>query len=190
MIASLLLAMAQTEPAQAEPDCSYDLQAMLELDQRSFDQDMDGGWRPLGMREGCEIATAELIRAWRHEKRAHDSILYWHEGQLRASGGQTDEAIALFELTYKSPDQDTDFGWNHYVDGTIAFLQDDRERLDTAIERLKQVPEPENNSFTRPDGTVIQMSWPPNLPVLEGFARCWGKTYKQAYGTEECFVRP
>ncbi|MDJ0979927.1 MAG: hypothetical protein QNI87_15485 [Erythrobacter sp.] len=183
MIATLLLALAQPDTAY-RPDCSYDLEAMLALDRDDFDQDMNGGWRPLGQIEGCEEATAELIREWRYEKRDHSTILYWHEGQMRAYAGQTQQAIALFKLTYKSADDDADFGWNQYVDGTIAFLERDRGALDAAIERLKGVPEPENNSFTRPDGTVIKMRWPPNLNVLEGFAKCWGKPYKEAYGSD------
>lgn len=185
MLALLLAAAQPVEPAPA-PDCSYDLEAMLALDRNAFDQDLDGGWRVLGMTEGCEIAAAELIRAWRHEKRDHNAILYWHEGQMRAFGGQTAEAIGLFRLTYKPTEQDTDFGWNHYVSGTLAFLEGDREALAAAVIRLKAVPEPKNNSFTRPDGTVMKMSWPPNLNVLEAFERCWGQTYKDTYGTEAC----
>ncbi|MEQ5787260.1 hypothetical protein J3454_05080 [Erythrobacter sp. NFXS35] len=183
---ALLLAVAQIAEPTPTPDCSYDLEAMLALDRDAFDQDMDGGWRVLGMKEGCEIATAELIRAWRHEKRDHASILYWHEGQMRASGGQTNEAIALFQLSYKPPEFDVDFGWNHYVSGTIAFLVRGRAHLRQSIKRLKSLPAGESTSFTTPDGKVVKMSWPPNLNVLEAFERCWGKSYKEAYGTEAC----
>ena len=185
MIFTLLLAAsAASQPTPQTPDCSYDRDAMLALGQTEFDQDMDGGWRPLASREGCEIAAAELIREWRHEKRNHASILYWHEGQMRAIGGQTRQAIALFELTFGPTHEDAGFGWNHYVDGTIAFLEGDRERLGAAMDRLKAIPEPSNNSYTRADGTVVKMSWPPNLNVLEGFERCWGQDYKVAYGPE------
>lgn len=183
---ALLLAAAQPAETAPAPDCAYDLEAMLALDRDAFDQDMDGGWRVLDMKEGCEIATAELIRTWRHEKRDHSHILYWHEGQLRASAGQTAEAIALFRLTYKPTEEDTYFGWNHYVSGTLAFLESDREALAAAITRLKALPEPQNNSFAQPDGTMIQISWPPNLNVLEAFERCWGRSYKEAYGSEAC----
>ena len=187
MIASLLLLAAQPEaPPAPAPDCSYDLEAMLALDRDAFDQDMDGGWRVLAKRDGCEIAAAELIREWRHAKRDHEGILYWHEGQMRAFGGQTEEALALFELTYNPPEFDTDFGWNHYVSGTIAFLIRDRDHLRQAIERLKAIPAPSEASFTGPDGTVMQINWPPNLDVLEAFERCWDKPYSQAYGTAEC----
>jgi hypothetical protein len=186
---ALLLAAAQPAEAPPLPDCSYDLESMLALDRKAFDQTLpDGGWRALAKTDGCEIAAAELIRAWRHEKRDHEAILYWHEGQMRAFGGQTAEAIALFQRTYKAPEFDHGFGWNFYVSGTIAFLLGNREHLRESIAGLKalKAPKPENNSLTLSDGTVIQMSWPPNLNVLEAFERCWGKTYAEAYGTEAC----
>lgn len=176
------------QPPEA-PDCSYDLDAMLALDRDAFDQDMQGGWRPLGMKEGCEEAAAELIRAWRHEKRDHASILYWHEGQMRAFAGQTGEALSLFRLTYKAPEFDADFGWNHYVSGTIAFLTRDREYLDRSIAALKAVPRPDGLTMTRPDGSTFEMAWPPNLNVLEAFERCWDKSYADAYGTAKCHGR-
>jgi len=182
---ALLLAAAQPAELPPAPDCSYDLEAMLALDRQAFDQDMDGGWRVLAKREGCEIAAAELIRAWRHEKRDNESILYWHEGQMRAFGGQIAEAIALFQLTYKPPEFDIDFGWNHYVSGTIAFLLGDPEHLRRSIVRLKAVPQP-TTEMIRPDGSPAQIKWPPNLHVLEAFERCWGKTYAEAYGSEAC----
>ncbi|MEM9311794.1 MAG: hypothetical protein AAGA34_10130 [Pseudomonadota bacterium] len=188
MIEALLLAAAQPEP-EAEPDCSYDLDAMLTLDRNAFDQDIpDGGWRGLS-RDGCYEEAAELIRTWRHEKRDHSSILYWHEGQMRAFAGQTQEAVALFDLTRSSQDDDADFGWNHYVDGTIAFLRGHREGLDRAIERLAQIPEPENNSFTRADGTVVRMNWPPNMNVLVKFRTCWGQSYADTYGSSDCLPK-
>lgn len=188
MIAALLLVAAQADaPAKpAEPDCSYDLEEILALDRDAFDQDIpSGGWRGLS-NDGCYEEAAELIREWRHEKRDHNSILYWHEGQMRAYAGQTTEAIALFELTRKSQDFDAGFGWNHYVDGTIAFLQGHREGLARAIERLSAVPKPEVNRFTRADGAVVQMSWPPNMDVLRKFEVCWGRPYSEAYGSVNC----
>lgn len=180
----LSLGLAQAEPPSL-PDCSYDVDAMMALDLQQFDQDMDGGWRILSNR-GCNAEAADLIREWRHAKRNHASILYWHEGQMRAFNGETQQAIALFELTYKSPELDSDFGWNHYVDGTIAFLTDDRERLTRAIEGLRRIPAPDDLTFTTPDGQTLELSWPPNMNVLQAFEVCWGRTYQEAYGTPEC----
>ncbi|KLI64693.1 hypothetical protein [Aurantiacibacter marinus] len=188
MLLYLLIAAApllQAEDPAPAPDCTYDLEAMLALDRQAFDQDLDGGWRPLAMR-GCESEAAELIREWRHEKRDHNAILYWHEGQMRAMVGDTEQAIGLFGLTYKSPDDDADFGWNNYVDGTIAFLRQDRERLEQAIAAQMLVPAPESLMFTMPDGSTQEMSWPPNINVLRNFERCWDRPYSEAYGREGC----
>ena len=92
LLTSIILAASSPADQQA-PDCSYDLEAMLALDWRAFDQDMNGGWRPLSY-AGCDLEAAELIRRWRYEKREHISVLYWHEGQLRANIGQTQEAVS------------------------------------------------------------------------------------------------
>lgn len=47
MIEALLLAAAQPDPSP-QPDCSYDLEAMLALSRKEFDQTLpDGGWRAL-----------------------------------------------------------------------------------------------------------------------------------------------
>lgn len=188
MITTLLLAAAQPAEQPVEmvrTDCTYDLEAMLALDRNAFDQDLDGGWREVQYR-GCYEAAAELIRKWRHEKRDHTATLYWHEGQMRANAGQTGEAIGLFKLTYKSPVEDTDFGWNYYVDGTIAFLTRDRKGLAEAMANLRRIPLPEELSVTLPDGKVVTPSWPPNLNVLEGFELCWERSYREAYSQPDC----
>lgn len=189
---ALLLAAAQpmqtAEPAPA-PDCSYDLEAMLALDRKAFDQTLpDGGWRRLYER-GCYAEAAELIREWRHEKRDHASILYTHEGQMRANAGQTGQAIDLLKLVYKAADQDA-AGWNFFMDGTIAFLERDRVALKTAIERLKAIPKPTSLKAVREDGTPIKIKWPLNLDVLEAFERCWDRSYAEASAAEGDCRRP
>jgi hypothetical protein len=189
MLMILLLATAQPDEPAPALDCSYDLETMLALDQQAFDQDMQGGLRAL-QNKGCYTEAAELIREWRHEKRNHASILYTHEGQMRAFAGQTDQAIALLRLTYKPMDIDADFGWNSYMDGTIAFLERDREGLEKAIARLSAIPKPSDMQITRTDGSQAEMDWPPNMPVLKAFERCWDKSYADAYGSRECFGLP
>ena len=181
MIGLFLLAAAQpaaSEPAPSlEPDCSYDLGAMLELDRQAFDQDLpNGGWRGLYNR-GCYADAAELIREWRHEKRDHADILYAHEGQMRAYAGQTNEAISLLRLTYKSMDEDANFGWNFYIDGTIAFLEKNRKEFQTAMERLKAIPK-RDAPMAGPDGKLVKVRWPPNLNVMEGFEKCWDQPFR------------
>ena len=188
MILALLLLAAtpQDPPAYIPPDCSYDLDEMLSLDRQAFDQDETGGWRPLSD-AGCHAEAAELIREWRHEKRDHKQILYWHEGQMRAFAGQTEDAVALMALTYKTEDLNSAFGWNYYADGTIAFLTRDREGLALAMERLAALPVPDDLKATAADGSTTAMDWPPNMHVLQALERCWDLPYAEVYMSYPCF---
>jgi hypothetical protein len=184
VILSLVLLLVSRPAA----DCGYDRAAMLALDSERFDQDMAGGWRAVEM-AGCEGEAADLIRDWRAAHRSEDPILFWHEGQLRATIGQSEAAVALFERARKP--QAPDESWAAYVDGSIAFLRDDRAGLEVARGRLAALPPPANFNpvITGPDGKPILGSdgkpllrhWPPNLKVLDRLRRCWGQPYKIAY---------
>lgn len=181
-----MLLLAAALFALPAPDCSYDHAAMLALEQRAFDQDMTGGWRGLSNR-GCTAEAADLIRDWRtaHPADRPDAatILFWHEGQLRAELGQTEEAIALFERSRKSEEMDRGWGWNLYVDGSIAFLRGNRPGLERARAALAGLPPPPELANARgPDGKPMAIRWPMNLNVLDGFLRCWGQSYHDAYG--------
>ncbi len=177
----MLIALLLTAAA---PECTYDRAAILKLPQQAFDQDMTGGWRALSMR-GCEAEAADLIRDWREANtpQRNATILYWHEGQLRADLGQNAAAIALFERSRKSVEEDHGMGWNLYVDGSIAFLKRDRVAFDRAHAALAALPKPAGFDPRGPDGKPISIRWAMNLNVLDGFARCWNKSYKEAYET-------
>jgi len=176
--------------AQAAPSvpCQYDRPRLLALDQNAFDQDMTGGWRKLE-NDGCEAEAADLVRDWRIAHDAKDSILFWHEGQLRADTGQTAAAIALFKRSYKTAKEDQGFGWNLYVDGTIAFLGQDRAAFDAAKAKLAALPRPANFTFEGPDGKPVPIKWPLNMNVFEGLERCWDKPYKVAYACATPMMR-
>lgn len=176
MLIALLLAAAV--------DCTYDHAAMIALPQQAFDQDMTGGWRELSTR-GCEAEAADLIRDWRvaNKPERNADILFWHEGQLRANLGQSAAAIVLFERARKTVEEDQGMGWNLYVDGSIAFLRRDRAAFDKSHAALAALPKPDDFDPRGPDGKPITIRWPMNLNVLDGFARCWDKPYKEAYLT-------
>lgn len=177
-IALLVLAMASPE---ASAKCSYDLEEMLLLDQNAFDQDMAGGWRPLAA-NGCDFEAAELIKKWRDAHSAEDSTLYWHEGQMRANAGQHEQALPLFEASRHPASRDEKWGWNLYVDGSIAFLKGDIDALKRARDKLSLLPEPpELKDLKDVDGNPAKVVWPMNLHVLDAFIRCWGQPYKVAY---------
>lgn len=162
--------------------CRYDKAAMIGLDERAFDQDMAGGWRALAD-AGCDAEAADAVRDWREAHKSEKAILNWHEGQLRANAGQTSPAISLLERSRKTEAEDAGFGWNFYVEGTVAFLRKDRAALDTARNKLAALPRPAAAAnLVGPDGKPRAMRWPPrNLNVLDSLRRCWGQRYKQAY---------
>lgn len=159
---------------------------MLALDQDKFDQDMTGGWRALAAKPGCDLAAADLLRDYRLAHGLEASILYWHEGQLRASAGQTDQAIALLARSYRGPGGK--FGWNEYVDASIAFLRRDRAAFDDAWRRLAAIaPMPGVKDgyleVTMANGSMHKSRWPMNIGVVEGFAQCFDKPYREAYSS-------
>jgi hypothetical protein len=169
--------------SQSSPEvCAFDRAKMLALDEQAFDQDFTGGWRTL-QREECWLVAADLIRDYRLAKSPASKILFWHEGQMRAFAGQTEPAILLFETTRESTFNDP-FGWNLYVDATIAFLNKDKPALLKARAILAKIPKPQNVdlSFKDAQGRVVQFTWPPNLHVLDGFLKCFEQPYKVAYG--------
>ncbi|WP_240339107.1 hypothetical protein [Novosphingobium sp. BW1] len=161
-------------------DCAIDRDALLALDQPAFDHDLEGGWRILAAR-GCHTQAADLIRDWRQIHRAQDAILTWHEGQMRAFAGDYAAAITLFKRSRKPADRD-DFGWNLYVDGSIAFLSGDRTKLRGARAELAAMAKPDIWARLQDtDGRPTSTPWPPNLHVLDAFMRCWGMPYREAY---------
>jgi hypothetical protein len=168
-------------PGSLPTNCTYDKDAMMELSQGEFDQNPDNGWRRVAV-AGCEGVAADLIRDWRTHHQSQDIILYWHEGQLRAIAGQNQEAIVLFDKSRKTAIDDRGMGWSIYVDGTIAFLQSDKRALKKAKRALVNLPRPADLGRTVDiNGNPVEIEWPPNLHILDGFSRCWGQSYKQAY---------
>lgn len=181
---ALLLAQAAAGGSPPPPDCRHDQAATLSLDFEAFDQSMTSGWRPLA-RKGCTAEAADLIRDYRiaHPETKRASLLLWHEGQLRATAGETQAAIALFRQAYKPAEMDSGFGWNLYVDGTIAFLSRDRTALLTARQKLAALPKPADwdTDTARANARTGVPSWPLNLGVLDGFLRCFDKPYAETY---------
>jgi hypothetical protein len=178
VLALALQAHAPPAPAGPAGPCGVDERAMLALGMDAFDQDHDGGWRAVSARSDCEGAAADLIKSYREFMQDRIPILYWHEGQLRANLGQNAAAIQLMDRTRRASDDPRAPWWNPYVDGTIAFLRGDRPALLAARGRLAAVP--------RPADIPADRAWPPNLRVVDGLVRCFGQSYRAAYGTEAC----
>jgi hypothetical protein len=181
MILASALAQTESSPA-ATPPCRVDYRAMMTLEYEPFDQDPNGGWRELARRPGCREPAADLIRAYRELAQLRIGTLTWHEGQLRAGLGQSEEAMRLFEATRDATNED---GWNYYVDATIAFLRGDREALLVARQSLAALPAPAEFANWR-HSTGQPLRWPLNLDVVDGLLRCLGRPYDEAYGSPEC----
>jgi len=181
------------------PDCAADRAAMLALPRHVFDQAHEG-WRALAER-GCDAAAADLIAAYRAGHLNDPPILGWHEGQMRANAGDYAAARPLFVAAHHAGQ----FGWNDYVDATIAFIDRDRDlaALLAARMRLAATPRPETHPWFDPDGnpipppatatataTAIAMAtteaWPPNLLVVDALVRCFDRAYKAAYMSADC----
>ncbi|HEX9876025.1 MAG TPA: hypothetical protein VGC50_05165 [Gammaproteobacteria bacterium] len=152
----------------------------MSLSERDFDQDMSGGWRTLAAREACLEVAADLSRDYREDRGLTSAILYWHEGQLRAAAGDVERAIRLFmesRVTGNDP-----YGWNPYVDATIAFLRRDFAALTDARETLARMPKPDNFPVFDADGKPMDVSWPPNLDIVDHLIACFERDYMTAYG--------
>lgn len=183
---SCVAAMLMCAPAaaQTEPQCSYDLGAMMRLDYAAFDRTPEGGWRTVGNTPGCEAAAADLIARYRTEKIDEQRRgLMHHEAQLRAAAGQTDVALAL--ITELRP-METAPEMQAYRDGEIAFLSGDLEGLRAARERLMNIPAPEGFAdsvarFRQAYPTLQPPTWPVNIDVIDGFIACFGRPYSEAY---------
>lgn len=166
--------------------CLVDYNQMLNLSPREFDQNWEKGWVKLADIDGCKEAAANLIALYYSQRDLPDGamrILKFHEAQLRAELEQYDFALLLFPQTKQD---ETGTVWNYYVDGTMAFLAKDKARLEQSIKRLSAVPKPESFNPVDAEGNPMDVSWPPNLDVLERFKRCFDESYLEAYaGCEE-----
>jgi hypothetical protein len=153
------------KPAAEAVSCAYDLRKKLALSQTDFDRDTEKGWREVASRPGCEIAAAELIKIFREHNGSNAKILVWHEGQLRAVSGETRRAIELFQASRREGEDP--YGFNIYTDASIAFLRNDYKSLVTLRRKLAAVDWPGGDN--------------PNLRVVDGFVRCFGRSYRDVY---------
>lgn len=198
----LCLAACATGQGTAVPDegplagdgtpCIPDRAALMAMDYWTFDQDPSGS-RSVYTRPGCELAAADLVRDYHAALRAKGepvthtfpqgtisfgetgevSMLYWHEGQMRAFAGQTQQAVDLFRASVDA-DQYKSAAKRHYAMATVAFLEGDRDALQGERAALAAIA----------PGDDL------NLGVVDGLVACFGRSYKDAYGAAECDRRP
>ena len=168
---------------------------LMALSQDAFDQDMDGGWRPVGQRDGCRRVAAHLLLdyAETHGLTPDDGVVTWHAAQMFAQAGDYNDALRMFRREYDptlGPD-DEHYDWTLYGRGTVEFLEGDRPALERTISQYAALPvdqerkdallryAEENNVSFPPE---VLAGRPANLVVLEGLLRCFGEPYDVAYG--------
>ena len=179
-------------PQKQYSECVEDPESYLAMPFEEFDQGVqpvaDGprkewGWREIANQEGCDTAAAILVSQWRDRHGAslnpvQQSFSAFHEGQLRAGGGDYSNAIPLIEEGRRYMFNDA--AGQAYVDAIVAFLRSDRDALIAARDRLQAVPEPPDwpefqRKFKEQFGQ--DMKWPRNIEATETLVRCFGKRY-------------
>lgn len=207
ILAAAVSAGQPAEPAPADiypqtPGCPVDVEAMMKLSPYDFDQ-TGRGWRSLDAITGCHIAAADLIATYRRANWGKidpngTAVSYWHEGQTRAMGGETDLAIPLlfagvnpgFTGAGAAVDKEAlPIGEANaeYALATVAFLQGNLEALKNARARLAAIPEP--NSYVemikKSHASISKAAeWPPNLNIVDELIHCFGKPYSVAYACD------
>ncbi|GMN02591.1 hypothetical protein [Erythrobacter sp. MTPC3] len=181
VVSTLLAITAWAAVGAGDPPCAHNAEALLALDFAAFDQTEGSGWRPL-YKAGCYVEAAELLREYRKRRSDEiDGIIPFHEAQMWAYAGETEQALPLFEQSFRTDGAFSAVAWNLYVHGNIAFLRRNRSGLDGAAAALAALPKPAGwDNAVGVDGKRFSLPWPMNLNVLEAMQRCWDETHEVA----------
>lgn len=133
-----------------------------------FDQS-ESGWRQLG---NCYAEAAQLLGRFVRKQESELRGVRWHLAQTLALTGENARAAeeALKALNPDEAKQHPTFSWNTYVQATVEFLRNDRAAFDVQYEAHRQAAEKYPGNQT-------------NLDVLIGLSKCFGRPYKEAYGS-------
>lgn len=196
---SACTANGSDRPSEAQfAECGVDAAEyarLMALPQDAFDQNMRGGWRPLGQRDGCERVAAHVLLDYAdaHALTPNDGAVTWHAAQMFALAGDYDDALRIFRSEYDPALKPGDEGydWTLYGRGTVEFMEGDRPALERTIGQYAALPvDQERIDATLRYAEENGVSFPPevmagtpaNLIVLEGLLRCFGEPYSVAYG--------
>jgi hypothetical protein len=161
----LLIAFkVQATPGAPTP---IEFQALMKLDYNSFDQTLpDGGSRAiLDHVDAGKTLDAYLVHNFDSLLEWQRVAITWHAGQAYAKADLTELGIARFKKSYaKDKPADDKSKWNAYVRGSIAFLEHNEAELKQARDEVVNA-----------DAKNV------NGKVLDGFLRCFTKTYREAY---------
>lgn len=181
---AFVLGACASGPSPDDP-CYHDREALLALEYRAFDSNMERGWRDLAGR-GCEADAVALLEAFRVERGttpAQTMALVHSEAKLRATVGETRKAVRLLRTLL--PINDTNPEMLAYHQAEIAFLTGDREGLQAARDRLASLPLPPSLAEAvalaseNGNGADIEVRTP-RLEEVDGFLNCFDKPYAKA----------
>lgn len=162
----------------AADSCQADADAMMDMSFAAFDQGVDG-WRSLDSSLACSAYADDVLAEYRSRHGpslgpANASLLMWHEAQVLAVQGDSARSLDLMK---KAAYPGEPLWQKLYREGSIAFLDGEMARLQTARDQLSRLPR--DASLIVPGGRAV--AWPPNLDVLDGLISCFGKPYSVAY---------
>ncbi len=173
-------------PSRLVSSCTVDVaerERLLTLSVSRFDRSGEG-WRTYGEAH-CYSQAAGLIADYVDGHGAalspdDESILRFHAAQMLANANREDDALSelarvlALDERRKAPDP----GWRWYIQGTMAFLRQDRPSLDASAQGL--------DSYAKGEGGAVQAGDRLNLNALHGLQRCLGRGYALAYSAPDC----
>ena len=182
-------ALAQTQTQLSVAECDASPGKYIDMGFMEFDQTMDGGWRVIARKKGCELVAADLIAVYREKALDRAYSLDWHEAQVRAHAGQTDKALELFRrnLAYEKarPVEHRSDSNILKAEATVAFFERDLDKLRAARAELAALPKPPGYDdgiakFKQRYPDLTPPTWRLNLDILDGFIRCFDMPYSEA----------
>ena len=134
---------------------------LMNLSLDDFDQSSQGFRQYSNDYELVRLVIPEYIKVNKLAT-SESRNLHWHLGQMHAFNDNYKEAIAEMKQSYLASSKT----WQAYVDGTIAFLEKDKQALIKALELLNE----QDNQM--------------NIEFLEKFIKYFDQSYRQAYNAD------
>lgn len=140
----------------------------MQLSYQEFDQSDGKGFRALA-EKGCDREAANLIKEYLRINQSSQSSLRWHIAQLKATAGESAEAIEFAKgvLAESEDFAKNPFRWNDYVLATIAFLEHNKQAL---LYHRNKVAQSKTEYF----GNEL------NLRLLDSLIKYFDRDYKYA----------
>ncbi len=176
IVGALLLLLSNSSAATT---CAESLDARIKADLtlpfKEFDQQPRAGWRALADAE-CYLEAAELIKRYIVVQREPDKMLFWHQAQSLAFGGNNKEAAKIGKAHGLRPIADMQrlgYRWNVFALATIAYWEADK------VEFMRQKALLTSAIANEPDVPAISAN-KALLEALSSLDRCFDAPYVKA----------